>query len=372
MGSVPQLKSLTSLRFFAALAVCLFHVPWTLPSAFGATQIFPSGAFGVGFFFVLSGFILAHTVDRAPWNTQFFYLKRFARIYPLHLLTLTAWIALFFTSWGIPPADKINSGIANILLLQAAFIGPAFNLGYNAVSWSLSVEMFFYLLFPLLRSRFFAAGAVATHLLFVAALGIQSVQSIEASAPSFFYFNPLARLAEFCLGILASDLARRTSLRSFGTPAELAAIIGVIVAISYSHLLPSSLKFVALGLPFAALICVFSKEAGFFSKLLAGRGFVLLGDASFALYMTHHMLFRLTEKGLHGIVGGWLLVGTAIGAAIVVSILVYKLFEQPMRTLIVSSYERKTNLPEIWSNQDSNLLENSIQVSDERKCEAVS
>jgi peptidoglycan/LPS O-acetylase OafA/YrhL len=86
---------LTSLRFFAALAVFASH----LPLASGADQpllnwlgknVFYEGYWGVAFFFVLSGFILTVAyVKRLNYSGDLylFWLARFARIYPLHLLT---------------------------------------------------------------------------------------------------------------------------------------------------------------------------------------------------------------------------------------------------------------------------------------------
>lgn len=59
MASPARLDALTGLRFFAAFAVLLFHVPFVLPASVGYS-VLPAGALGVNFFFVLSGFILAH------------------------------------------------------------------------------------------------------------------------------------------------------------------------------------------------------------------------------------------------------------------------------------------------------------------------
>ena len=136
----------------AAMAVVLFHVPFTLTRTVGWT-VLPDGPLGVSFFFILSGFILSHVYGGTRFGVANFYRKRLARIYPLHVLTLLAWIVLFFGQWGNSLPDRVNSGIANVLLLHAFFSGPLFNLGYNAVSWSISVEAFFYLLFPILVRR---------------------------------------------------------------------------------------------------------------------------------------------------------------------------------------------------------------------------
>src|SRR3989442_119097 len=81
----PKLRALTTLRFFAALHVVLFHLrvigilsggPWWY-------QNFASiGYIGVNCFFVLSGFILVYTYAGASLNVRRFWQAHFARIYP--------------------------------------------------------------------------------------------------------------------------------------------------------------------------------------------------------------------------------------------------------------------------------------------------
>jgi hypothetical protein len=95
----PRLGALTTLRFFAALHVVLFHMrvvrildggPWWY-------QNFASiGYVGVNLFFVLSGFILVYTYAGPPLNTPRFWQARFARIYPAYVLSLIVSAPFFF------------------------------------------------------------------------------------------------------------------------------------------------------------------------------------------------------------------------------------------------------------------------------------
>ena len=87
----PRLHALTTLRFFAALHVVLFHmrVIGILPGGPWWYQNFASiGFVGVNFFFVLSGFILVYTYDGPSLNVRRFWWARFARIYPAYILSL--------------------------------------------------------------------------------------------------------------------------------------------------------------------------------------------------------------------------------------------------------------------------------------------
>lgn len=110
------------------------------------------GAFAVSFFFCLAGYILAHVYYRkeAAISKKEFYIKRFARIYPLHFLGFALALAL-----GIVLLHAIPKG--NSIILQAfglqAWV-PAICLEINYPAWSLSMELFFYLCFPFLLQWF--------------------------------------------------------------------------------------------------------------------------------------------------------------------------------------------------------------------------
>src|SRR5579864_4365882 len=96
----PQMGALTTVRFFAAFHVLLFHT-WALNGltrAPGWLQTFASAGFtGVTFFFVLSGFIFVYTYADKPINLKKFWRARLARIYPVYLLGLLLTAPLFFS-----------------------------------------------------------------------------------------------------------------------------------------------------------------------------------------------------------------------------------------------------------------------------------
>src|SRR5215470_13833933 len=99
----PRLNALTTLRFFAALHVVLFHmrVVGVLPNGPWWYQNFASiGFVGVNFFFFLSGFILVYTYDGPALSAKNFWRARFARIYPAYLLSLVAAAPFFFFAVG--------------------------------------------------------------------------------------------------------------------------------------------------------------------------------------------------------------------------------------------------------------------------------
>lgn len=132
--------SLDGLRGVAALGVALFH--WLMSFY---------GYLAVDFFLVLSGFILAHRYLYAakPVPALNFASARIARLYPMHLFTLIAylftWLAL---SGSMPrfPDGTIFTFVQHLTLTQN--IGLNSNgLTWNAPSWSISVELWLNLLF---------------------------------------------------------------------------------------------------------------------------------------------------------------------------------------------------------------------------------
>ena len=330
----PALPALTSLRFFAAWAIVVHHcngVFWP------AADLGPLDA-GVSFFFVLSGFILTYVyLDPAggPLKPKDFFIARLARIWPLHLATLL--LTIFAVS--IPESFDIGVLLANGLMLHAWIPFDRYFFSYNYVSWSISTELFFYLLFPyLLRCRFFslrgmlaltailsfALLTVVTLAFFSAAehLPVWDVQGDPLSSTGLLYTFPPARLAEFLIGMICGMIfmqrqSRATTLTR-ATVNECLAMLGfafifycfLTAPISLSAPSPSiTAQIIALlrewlghvGLaPFAAIVVyIFAFQQGSLSRCLSHRCLIFLGEISFALYLVHQLTLRVFQQHLH-------------------------------------------------------------------------
>ncbi|MBC3843842.1 acyltransferase family protein [Streptacidiphilus sp. 4-A2] len=136
-----RLESLTGLRWFAALAVFTYHT-WQVASVPKLKVVAIFGDAGVAFFFVLSGFVLTWSFSEKTGKGTF-YWRRFARIWPaLAASTVFAYFALRQV-WSVSGKDVL----LGLTFTQAWH--PNVLLTGNPVSWSLSAEAFFYLLFPL-------------------------------------------------------------------------------------------------------------------------------------------------------------------------------------------------------------------------------
>lgn len=334
-----MLVPLTSFRFFAALSVALYHLPYVLPTTYSG-ESFKYGYLGVNFFFILSGFIIHFSYGQADLNVKTFMIKRAARLLPVYYLTLIVWIALYFDSWGNSLTEKLNSGVATITLTQSYYNGLLFNLGYNAVAWSISVEVFFYLLYPLMRRK----NIYLYVLLLGSVLALFSRHSTLISFkeiwPNFFYFNPLGRIFEFCLGILICNLhtryktqfTRGTYLQFFSLLLLLPSLI-MIPRINDTQTINWLLSF-----PLGFFILAFSFP-GQLQRVFNSRFLKFLGEASFCFYLIHHMAFRLLDTHLA-------LINVSVGLRIVIALLIvtslaailHTYFELPVRKRIVSRY----------------------------------
>ncbi|MES2391524.1 MAG: acyltransferase [Acidobacteriota bacterium] len=147
---LPPLPALTSVRFFAAIYVIVFH--FELQSSLNSfpllQQFILSGYTGVTLFFVLSGFILAYNYSSRS-SAKNFWIARFARVYPVYFISLILALLLLAIGHRIPhPMALATHSLLSFALIQS-WIQNSGNM-INPPSWTLSVEAFFYALFPIL------------------------------------------------------------------------------------------------------------------------------------------------------------------------------------------------------------------------------
>ena len=353
------LKPLTSLRFVAALMVFVHHVP----PAHAIAERLSFGYAGVGFFFVLSGFILTYAHHRRFGGAldmraiREFYVARIARIYPVHLAT-TALALAWFVPFGAPQWDvssaheRVAGFVAQALLVQSW--SPSANVygAGNPVSWSISVEALFYALFPLalcalLRAtrRTSAGGLIAlTALACLAQDAVLCSAHVTPGITWLLYRFPLARLADFAVGMLIGlAFVRRTesNARVSGTALELAAIAAVVTAIAALPMLPESLRYAAGLMPFwALLIGVFALRSGAISRFASHPWCVRLGEISFAFYMVHWLVLN-AEQHAFGWTNPTLALATGLAVSIAASFALFHGIETPARRFIRTRFEAR-------------------------------
>ncbi|MER8846175.1 acyltransferase family protein [Mesorhizobium australicum] len=300
------LKPLTSLRFFAAASVVVFHLGPHIGIHTSAWL-----ANGVSFFFVLSGFILTYVHSRDGAAKAAFYWARFARIWPTHFLSFLIFIAVTPVGWVWATGGGFGIALINLALLQSWVPSQAYALSFNSVSWTLSVELLFYAVFPFIvaAKRFgLLYGLVAAATLAALAFAAVIYQGEPAGpwewSPSLFAIqNPLMRLLEFMSGILAARLYLAGTYRPFAG-AEWVAVAGaglsVLLMSTVGRMAPAPiaiwLTLAGSQFAFAAMVYVFAFGTGILSRILSYRAPVLLGEISFATYMLHGIIIEKTVE----------------------------------------------------------------------------
>lgn len=308
--SVSRLPSLTGMRFVAALFVFLHHAFYQGFFADDAvngvlTRIGIGGAFtGVGFFFMLSGFVLAWSARED--DVLSFWRRRVVKIYPNHLVTALAGIVLalaFGTAFTMPQV------LPNLLLVNAWVPDQVVLTAINQPSWSLCAELFFYLLFPWLfrlvkkipdDKLWMWAGILAVAVIavpFFAKTLLPSypeVPGLPASAWQwwFVYIFPPTRLLEFVLGILVARIVRAGRWVPVGLGTALLLLLaGLAVQVT---LLPAVYGVMASVVIPLALVIGAGATADLRGSPTPFRGPVLrwLGEISFALYMVHFLVLE--------------------------------------------------------------------------------
>lgn len=350
-----HVRPLTTLRFLAALWVLLHHamprgVPGSFTDALGAT-----GWLGVSLFFVLSGFLL--TVRYAPdgvfgGTRSAFWRERVARLLPTYLLSLLFAGLLFARDARVEQLSggRIAATVATVLTGQQAW-RPETACEWNCPAWSLSVEFWFYLVFP------FTVGALGVWMMRGArgARGLAVLLlSLAASAIVFpglerlgggwtvpiYSLSPLARWPEFVAGIglagLIGGWSPATARPGLGLIAGglvwLAATVAARAALEAAglHLLPVSLP------GFVLVIAGSWALRAQAVPLVSAAPLVMLGEASYALYLFHAPLHSYLLAVTNRLVGrgyeeSWTLFGAYLATALALAVALHLRFEVPWR-----------------------------------------
>jgi mycarose O-acyltransferase len=336
-----RLRSLTGMRFIAAVGVFLFHgilyggffASTHAQGALGSV-VNVAGWAGVVFFFILSGFVLTWSV-RPRDTVPGFWRRRVLKVFPNHLVTS---IVAFVLLAVVAHTAFTGQNLLNIFLLQAWVPNLSVVFSGNVVSWSLSCELLFYLSFPLLyagirrirpeRLWAWAIGVmVAVGLVPTLAGVIPPAKALASPAVMpvidvtmwqqwFVAFFPPVRMLEFVLGMILARIVatgRRVPLTRGGA-------VGLAVAgYALTPLFPGAYRIVAtMVLPLGLLIAASGKADAENQKTwLASRVMVYLGDISFAFYVCHWLIL---DYG-HQIVGATRSFGTAAALGVLALLL---------------------------------------------------
>jgi peptidoglycan/LPS O-acetylase OafA/YrhL len=337
---MPKLAAIQVLRVLAAMAVATLHAQHdaaALSARFGGTfkplETIPWAA-GVDVFFVISGFVMVHASAKLfaePGASTAFLSRRIARVVPIYWAATTLYLLIAAVAPMLLNSELLSAWpiVASYLFIPFdrpdGLAQPVYSLG-----WTLNYEMAFYALFAvfIVLPRRIAVLGLAAMLSLLAVLG----SVIHLPQPFRFWTDPI--ILEFALG-LALGLARAEGIRvSLPWRGVLAALAVVLLAqdLTGSGTLP---RWIGWGIPAALLVAAVSLGHERRPQHAMWRFGVMLGDASYALYLVHPFVIRATREmvaqlGLFGMIGGWLYVVTVLVITTGVSVLIYRGFERPV------------------------------------------
>lgn len=298
------LLSVQYLRAAAALVVVVAHTGWTNPLW---------GQAGVDVFFLISGFIMVHVSQRETTPGAFM-LARALRIVPLYWL-VTLFIAA--TGPGVPWDHLILSLAFLPHISPEGMIWPVILHG-----WTLLFEVYFYVAFALAlvlpaRLRLLTLTAV------LGALSIVGAMSGRKDAVAQVYLAPV--LLEFLAGAWLHRawqrgwLANRWLCSSF-------LLVSVGAFITGRNIDPDGWRVVMWGIPSLLLL---AGALGLERHLPRFGPALLLGNASYALYLVHRIPLPFLTGFLKSLPGPIALAGVLAGSA-AIGIAVHLFLELPV------------------------------------------
>lgn len=338
-GASSQLRPMEGLRGFAVLLVFLVHyvslsAPWrgdAIMLATLASALHTIGNAGVDLFFVLSGYLIYGSLIKRPQALLPYLRRRVRRIYPVYSCVFALYLLL---SWLLPSENKLPAPwldaliyiISNFLLLSGFGATPPL----ITVAWSLSYEMLYYLLIPLLIAAFsLRRRSRIWRCLFFAALAL-------LAGYAFAVLGGPARLLLFIAGIFVHEALTPPA---WPTPSPYLAACAMLAALA-SLLLPLALllKLAALSAGFflACLYC-FQAQGHWLSRAFCWRPLRWLGNISYSYYLIHGLALKAAFLALaalhppqpHGLVFFLLWMLPMLGWTLPPAILLFLLVERP-------------------------------------------
>lgn len=363
---MKRLDQLTITRFIVIVLVLFYHdsggVYATFLRQFPFSELLQAAPTGVGYLYVLSGFVMALVYFRPheKFDILGYWKARFIRIYPLYLIAFLLTCYYYADTLLRIKPQKI---FANLLVLQAWI--PAYSQSFNYASWSMTVEFFFYAIFP-----FFTIWAYkqSTKKLISLSIVLWVISQIVYQILWVGYFperkdiivyNPIFHLNSFIMGVVGGIWYLREGKTQTIKPLIIFITLGIsalfiagysIISTRNPTLLPHNLQPMA-GL-LAPLMILFilslSLDTSRLSKFLNRPTFVALGETSYAIYILHVPVVWLYERFLHN--ATWAMDPKQIfnlsmfPILIVIGLLVHFYLDQPLRALLRNILQ-KINIP---------------------------
>ncbi|EAW30847.1 putative transmembrane acyltransferase [marine gamma proteobacterium HTCC2143] len=352
-----EVSTLTSFRFVTAFVVFLFHCKIHFGYNFGlkvVDKFLSNGAVFMTGFFVLSGYIMCHVYLKKDFKQKSeifnFYLKRFARIYPIYFVATIVYFIF------VAPKTPYSGGdwtriIINDLFAVQAFFPNMFQLGINGGTWSISVEAFFYFLFPLIIILF----AKKPHALLLIGLALSLIITANILGESYstrnniktYYSNPVMRINEFMIGISFYLLSLKGAFNGFPKILKSSSFIFLLI-FGLTVLEQSEGGYHYMGLHFFLIplfgLLIFNFHNISFGPMKNSKIINYLGRISYSFYMWQFIAIQAGKyvKSQYSI-DAWYIMLIALALNIIISAISYHFIEEKFRKIVIRKVDPRIN-----------------------------
>ena len=299
---------LDSLRGIAAMIVLLYHASFTFAhsSPVMSLPFIDRGYLMVDLFFVLSGFVIAHSYWHRlkDWASVVrFQMYRAARLLPLHILTLFVFLAielwLYLGDFNLITApfaqNSMQAFAANITLTQPFLMDE---LTYNEPAWSIAVEFYTYIIFAVLCLVSLGHRGVID----VATVLIILGSTIWLAAQESFDLTQTGGMVRCLLGFFLGVLVFRIS-KVIHVPSAFATISVLVAVLAFCQ--PELLPLPDIAFPYLfafVMLVLVASDGSALKTLLHARPLRKLGDWSYGIYLWHTAVFWVIPV-LMGMIG---------------------------------------------------------------------
>ena len=354
ISAAPKnLQLIQVLRGVASLLVLLLHATKNFATVSNKpflNDFFEFGGSGVDIFFVLSGFIITYTSIKGlsqPNKLFAFIRRRMVRIFPIYWIIITL---LLIAQFVLPDLYRSHYFFTPGTFFSTWFLLPGHSM-VNGVSWTLSFELFFYLLFSL---AFIIPVKKWAYCLFV--LYALVLIAIPILGYNFENGNEWVKLisypmnVEFFMGVTAALIIPKIIARAALPLITTGIILFLAAGIFYNndHYLVGNTfnRVIIFGIP-SFLIITGLVKFELLHKISTPRLLILMGEASYSLYLLHLPLIAATVKlisklHIQNVVLLHIVLLMAIGLICFISILFYKWIEKPMINKLNAIGKRKS------------------------------
>ncbi|RBW47182.1 hypothetical protein DS885_04565 [Psychromonas sp. B3M02] len=330
-----RLLELDALRGIAALAVVCFHYFYRYNGIYGHESLIVDwslvGKLGVELFFMVSGFVIFWTLNRADKPLDFI-VSRFSRLYPAY------WCALLITFlivsfYGLPGREvSLRDALINILMFQEYLKIPH----ADGVYWTLTVELTFYFWMFVFYLR---SSLDKAEILFSFIIGfsiLHSIGVIDIPTPIYKIFI-MKYLPFFVAGICFYKITNQGNDFKRNIFILLFSLLSTSAIYSFKHFLV-----------FAVFYIVFYLALSGRMRFLQFKPFVFMGSISYSLYLIHQNIGYVIINKFYAMQFNPLIgILVSVILCIVLATIISKFIEKPSLKYIRHSYKHNKKMQRI-------------------------